>query len=150
MSQVTLPVADVISEDRYLAPVGTHCVLELYGCSSACLNDLALIKQALKDAATRANATLLSQIEHQFHPQGVTALALLAESHISIHTWPEAGYAAVDVFTCGEHTQPEVACQHLIETMQAKRHQLLKLPRRTSMMTVEEQQSSAPDFAAVY
>lgn len=150
MSQVSLLVADVATEDRYLAPVGTHCVLELYGCSSACLNDVVLIKQALKDAATRANATLLNQIEHQFHPQGVTALALLAESHISIHTWPEAGYAAVDVFTCGEHTKPEVACQHLIETMQAKRHQLLKLPRRTSIMTIEEQQAADLDVAAVF
>ena len=53
----------------------------------------------------------MHKIHHRFEPQGVTGLALLAESHISIHTWPESGYAAVDVFTCGDHTMPENACQ---------------------------------------
>jgi S-adenosylmethionine decarboxylase len=61
----------------------------------------------------------------------VTGLALLAESHISIHTWPESGYAAVDVFTCGDHTMPERACQVLIEELQSGHHKLTSFRRET-------------------
>ncbi len=68
-------------------------------------------------------------MSYEFSPYGVTALVLLAESHISIHTWPENGYLAVDVFTCGEHTEPEQACHYLVEAFQACSHVLLKLPR---------------------
>jgi S-adenosylmethionine decarboxylase len=91
--------------------VGKHCILELYDCEPARLDDEAFLRDTITTAAKRAGATLLNLITHRFQPQGVTGLALLAESHISIHTWPESGYAAVDVFTCGDHTMPERACQ---------------------------------------
>ena len=90
--------------------VGKHCILELYDCDPARLDDEAFLRTTITTAAKRAGATLLNLITHRFEPQGVTGLALLAESHISIHTWPESGYAAVDVFTCGDHTMPEQAC----------------------------------------
>jgi S-adenosylmethionine decarboxylase len=61
----------------------------------------------------------------------VTGLALLAESHISIHTWPESGYAAVDVFTCGDHTMPEKACLSLAEELGSRRHKLTSFRRET-------------------
>jgi S-adenosylmethionine decarboxylase len=70
----------------------------------------------------------------------------LGESHISIHTWPEAGYAAVDVFTCGRHTRPEAACEYLIDVFQARRYSLRKVPRRTAQPTLLEE---APDSAEV-
>ena len=89
--------------------VGKHCILELYDCDPARLDDEAFLRTTITTAAKRAGATLLNLITHSFEPQGVTGLALLAESHISIHTWPESGYAAVDVFTCGDHTMPEHA-----------------------------------------
>lgn len=117
-------------EDRSLVSVGIHCILELYDCPTDVLNEVVFIKQTLQEAAKIARSTLIGQIAHQFHPQGVTALALLAESHISIHTWPEIGYAAADVFTCGEHTKPEKACEYLVQTFRASKHSLLKLPRR--------------------
>ena len=69
--------------------VGTHCIIELYNCDSAKLDDEAFLRTAITSAAKRAGATLLNLITHRFEPQGVTGLALLAESHISIHTWPE-------------------------------------------------------------
>jgi S-adenosylmethionine decarboxylase len=119
--------------EKPLMNVGVHCVLELYDCSPEHLNDRPLIAQALREAAKLAESTLLGEVNHQFTPQGVTALALLAESHISIHTWPENGYAAVDVFTCGEHTKPEAACQYLAKVLQAGHHVLLKFPRRRMM-----------------
>ena len=111
--------------------VGKHCILELYACNQDRLNDEAFLRDAITEAAKRAGATLLHLVTHHFEPQGVTGLALLAESHISIHTWPESGYAAVDVFTCGDHTMPEKACQVLIEELEAGDHKLTSFRRET-------------------
>ena len=91
--------------------IGRHCILELYQCDHARLNDEAFIRTSITSSAKIAGATLINLVTHSFKPQGVTGLALLAESHISIHTWPEIGYAAIDVFTCGDHTMPEKACE---------------------------------------
>lgn len=112
--------------------IGRHCVLELYGCASELLNDRRLIANAIRDAAQLAGATVLEEICHAFTPQGVTAMALLAESHISIHTWPETGYAAADVFTCGDHTMPERACQHLAEILRPRSYELQQFERGRS------------------
>ena len=111
--------------------VGKHCILELYGCNSTRLNDEAFLRDTITSAAQRAGATLLNLITHRFDPQGVTGLALLAESHLSIHTWPESGYAAVDVFTCGDHTMPERACQVLATELLASSQKLTSFRRET-------------------
>jgi S-adenosylmethionine decarboxylase len=111
--------------------VGKHCILELYACDSARLDDEAFLRDTITAAAKRAGATLLNLITHRFDPQGVTGLALLAESHISIHTWPESGYAAVDVFTCGDHTMPERACAVLAAELGAASHKLTSFRRET-------------------
>ena len=100
--------------------IGRHCILELYQCDNAKLNDEAFIRTTMTSSAKIAGATLINLVTHSFKPQGVTGLALLAESHISIHTWPEIGYAAIDVFTCGEHTMPEKACNLLAKDFLAK------------------------------
>ena len=123
--------------------VGKHCILELYNCDSAKLDDEAFLRNAITSAAKRAGATLLNLITHRFEPQGVTGLALLAESHISIHTWPESGYAAVDVFTCGDHTMPERACQRLIADLQAGDHRLRSFRRQTPEALGEQQRQPA-------
>ncbi|MDJ0696585.1 adenosylmethionine decarboxylase [Mastigocoleus sp. MO_188.B34] len=112
-----------------LVPVGSHCILELYECPNHLLNDFEFISQALVEAVKEAKSTLLKEVTHQFEPYGITALALLAESHISVHTWPEIGYVAIDMFTCGEHAQPEKACNYLTKAFQANKHVLLTLPR---------------------
>jgi S-adenosylmethionine decarboxylase len=75
-------------------------------------------------------------MSHQFSPYGVTAIALLAESHISIHTWSEAGYAAIDVFTCGNVAKPEIACSYLIDALQAGNYYLQTIDRSTFSSTV--------------
>ena len=103
--------------------------MEMYDCPADRLDDVACVLQALRTAAKHARSTLLSERHHRFEPQGVTAIALLAESHISIHTWPELGYAAADVFTCGAHTDPAAACQTLVQLLGAERHDLRKLSR---------------------
>tara|TARA_B100000214_G_scaffold353066_1_gene308781 strand:+ start:734 stop:1201 length:468 start_codon:yes stop_codon:yes gene_type:complete len=111
--------------------IGKHYILELYGCEEGKLNDENYIKSILKLAASFSGATLLNLITHKFYPQGVTGLALLAESHISIHTWPEVGYAAVDVFTCGKHTMPDKACELLKRELFAQKFSLRTLRRET-------------------
>ena len=100
--------------------IGRHCILELYECDHEKLNDEAFIRTTITSSAKIAGATLMNLVTHSFKPQGVTGLALLAESHISIHTWPEIGYAAIDVFTCGDHTMPEKACKVLFKDFLAK------------------------------
>ena len=111
--------------------VGKHCILELCGCDSAKLDDEAFLRDTITSTAKRAGATLLHLITHHFDPQGVTGLALLAESHLSIHTWPESGYTAVDVFTFGDHTMPERACQVLMSELEAADHKLTSFRRET-------------------
>ncbi len=109
--------------------IGRHCILELYQCDHAKLNDEAFIRTTITSSAKIAGATLINLITHSFNPQGVTGLALLAESHISIHTWPEIGYAAIDVFTCGDHTMPEKACQLLSKDFLAKHFSFKNIAR---------------------
>lgn len=115
--------------DKALTPIGIHCILELYGCSRPLLKDPSFVQRSLREAATACESTLVGEMSHEFHPQGVTAVALLAESHITIHTWPELGYAAIDIFTCGAKTHPEKGCQHLIQVFEATSHCLKTLLR---------------------
>ncbi|WP_425059765.1 S-adenosylmethionine decarboxylase proenzyme [Sporomusa carbonis] len=89
--------------------IGKHLTIDMYGCTFDSLNNLDFIKTIMLAAVKEANMTLLDLSCHKFEPQGLTVLALLAESHMSIHTYPELGYAAVDVFTCGDHSRPDKA-----------------------------------------
>ena len=109
--------------------IGRHCILELYQCDHAKLNDEAFIRTTITSSAKVAGATLINLVTHSFKPQGVTGLALLAESNISIHTWPEIGYAAIDVFTCGDHTMPEKACKLLFKDLLAKNFSFKNIER---------------------
>ncbi len=110
---------------------GKHCILELYECDVLKLNDEAFIRTTITLASKVSGAKILNLITYRFHPQGVTGLALLAESHISIHTWPESRYAAIDVFTCGTNTIPEKACDFLKKEFFAKRFSLQTIRRQT-------------------
>ena len=96
-----------------------HILFTLKGCPYGLLNDEAHIRNVLANAATLSESTLIDISSHKFVPHGVTAVALLAESHISIHTWPEDGIAVCDVFTCGEKTSPRSAATYMYEAMGA-------------------------------
>ena len=100
--------------------IGKHVIYEMTDANPALLDDEEFVRNALVQAAEAAGATLLQLVSHKFEPQGVTAIALLAESHISLHSYPEYGYAAVDSFTCGEHTNPESACRSLKDSFESK------------------------------
>jgi len=87
-------------------PAGRHVLAELTGCPAVVLNDPASLEKSFRRCAEEGGATLVSSHFHHFSPQGVSGVVVIAESHVTVHTWPEHGYAAVDVFTCG---RPEVA-----------------------------------------
>ena len=97
-----------------------HILFTLKGCSHGLLDDESHIRNVLVHAAHLCESTLLDVSSHKFVPQGVTAIALLAESHISIHTWPEMGMAVCDVFTCGDHTVPRAGVTYMYEAMDAR------------------------------
>jgi len=124
--------------DEILIHQSKHLLLELYGCDREKLNDESFLRCILNRAAKLANATVLNLISNKFEPQGVTAIALLAESHISIHTWPESNYSAVDIFTCGKNMMPELASQYLIESLMAKEHSLRVIERNPPEAVLKE------------
>jgi S-adenosylmethionine decarboxylase len=112
--------------------------LELYGCDCEKLNDESFLRCILDRAAKLANATVLNLISNKFEPQGVTAIALLSESHISIHTWPESNYSAVDIFTCGQNMLPELASEYLIEALRAEEHFLRVIERNPPAAVINQ------------
>ena len=94
---------------------GRHFILEMWDCNREIVNDAEKIMQILSEAVNDAGATIIKQFYHEFDPPGITGVAILAESHISIHTWPKEGYVAVDLFTCGTQTDPKLAEKRLLE-----------------------------------
>ena len=126
------------SNDQKLNHQSKHLLLELYRCDSEKLNDESFLRCVLNRASKLANATVLNLISNKFEPQGVTAIALLAESHISIHTWPESNYSAVDIFTCGQNMMPDLASQYLIESLMAKEHSLRVIERNPPAAVLKE------------
>ena len=109
--------------------LGRHLLLELKDCNEEVLNDLGFLKECLKEAAAKCGATVVGESFYHFSPHGVSGVVNIAESHISIHTWPEYGYAAVDIFTCGDEVAPEKACQVIVERLESKNHASIELRR---------------------
>ena len=107
--------------------VGRHLVMELWDCQN--LNSPEIVERALLDIVEALNLTLLSLNVHPFSPIGVTGVAIVSESHVVIHTWPELGYTAVDVFTCGEQRNPEDAVPVLREHFAPERIQVMEMTR---------------------
>jgi len=99
--------------------LGLHLLLELKECNPKLLNDLDYVRQAMLLAAHEVGAHVVGECFHRFSPQGVTGILAIAESHISIHTWPEYGYAAADIFACGESFQPKAAAAVLVAQFEA-------------------------------
>ena len=101
--------------------LGRHLLLELYDCSAEALHSLESVKNAMVEAAKRAEATIIDVVFHEFNPFGISGVVVIAESHLSIHTWPEHRYAAVDIFSCGETLKPAEAANYLVEQFGASR-----------------------------
>ncbi len=108
--------------------MGKHYILNLYGCKFEDLDNLDLLLHLLIESAIICEATVLDKCYHKFQPQGVTAILLLAESHISIHTVPEKGEAYADVFTCSEK-DPVIGCHKIIEVLKPESYDLELISR---------------------
>ncbi|MDD2420937.1 MAG: adenosylmethionine decarboxylase [Heliobacteriaceae bacterium] len=93
--------------------LGRHVLAEVYGCDFNLLNDVHKVEEIMVNAALEAGAEIREFVFHKFSPQGVSGVVVISESHLAIHTWPELGYAAIDVFTCGDKVNPWDACQYM-------------------------------------
>ena len=109
--------------------LGRHLLLELKNCNAEVLNDLTIIRNCLTETAEQIGATVVNQSFHKFSPFGISGVVIVAESHLCIHTWPEYGYASVDVFTCGESIDPKRAINLLTEKFGSKESSFLELKR---------------------
>lgn len=118
--------------------LGRHMLLELFDCDLDKINNLENVKEALVEAARRAQCTIIDVLFHEFNPVGISGVVVIAESHLSIHTWPEYLYAAVDIFTCGEDSQPEVAANYLVEAFGSERATVVEMQRGMFMKTQAE------------
>ena len=98
--------------------LGIHLLLDLKECNPELLDDIQHIKQAMIGAADEAGGTIVGENFHKFNPRGVTGVIAIAESHLCIHTWPEHGYAAADIFTCGSGFKPRKAADLIIQRLQ--------------------------------
>jgi S-adenosylmethionine decarboxylase len=109
--------------------LGRHLLCEYHGCDRARLNQPETIRTELVRAVTLAGATPLHEVVHAFSPHGVTGVVVIAESHFAIHTWPEHGFAAVDLFTCGDTVDPYQAFEHLRAALAAESHSVVEIRR---------------------
>ena len=117
-------------------------MVEYHGCDPAVLDDADLLREVMEAAALNANASIVQTVVHRFTPQGASVVVVIEESHLSIHTWPEVGYAAVDFYTCGE-CDPILAHEVLVERLRATDSEIVVLHRglqteATSVMLVEK------------
>jgi len=109
--------------------LGRHILLDLYNCESESLNNVETLEKILEKSAREAKATILQKSFHKFNPHGISGFILIAESHLSIHVWPEYRYAAIDIYTCGNKALPEKAMEVLIAELKPKSFSVIKHDR---------------------
>lgn len=109
--------------------LGRHLLVELSDCDRALLNDQERLETAMCEAVRLSGATIVETVFHRYNPQGISGVVVIAESHMSLHTWPEYGYAAVDFFTCGDTVDPYKAHEHLKRLLCAGHAQVREIRR---------------------
>ena len=111
------------------AALGQHTLVEFERCDAVILADCAAVRRILLTAAERAHATVVTDTFHMFSPHGVSGVVVIAESHLTVHTWPEHGYAAVDIFTCGRIIQPQLMVDYIGQQVRAGSTKTLTVAR---------------------
>ena len=109
--------------------LGKHLIVEFHGCDPAVLNDPETCQSHFLEAVRLSGATIIQPFFHQFSPHGVSGVVVIAESHFSVHTWPEYGYCAVDIFTCGEEIRSDAALDHLRRALRAGHYSVVEFKR---------------------
>jgi S-adenosylmethionine decarboxylase proenzyme len=112
-----------------LKALGRQLLVEFYECDPRILNNREKIRDALRQAAVEAGATIVTDVFHEFSPHGISGVVVIAESHLAIHTWPEFDFAAVDLFTCGDDVIPNRAMTYLQKALRADRLSIVELQR---------------------
>jgi S-adenosylmethionine decarboxylase proenzyme len=112
-----------------MTSLGRHLLCEYHGCDREILDHPERIRAELLAAVTRSGATPIHDFVHSFTPHGVTGIVVIAESHFAIHTWPEYGFAAVDLFTCGDTVDPYAAFELLGTSLRAATHSVVEMRR---------------------
>ncbi len=112
-----------------LKMLGRHLLIEYYNCNEEILKDHNLVEKHMNEAAKISGATIVNSVFHHFNPYGVSGAVIIQESHLSIHTWPEYGYAAVDVFTCGDNVNPWDAFEYLEKAFESQKSESSEEPR---------------------
>ncbi len=118
--------------------MGRHVIAELWECNIDKLNDMGLIEQIFVDAALKAGAEIREVTFHKFAPHGVSGAVIISESHLTIHSFPEHGYASIDVYTCGSIIDPNVAVLHIVESLEAKTYEKLEISRGMGPVKVNQ------------
>ena len=119
-----------------VSTAGRHIILDVWGVDKNVLDDMTTIAHLLKTAAQQAQATVLNSYFHEFEPTGITGMVVIAESHIAIHTWPEDGYASIDVYTCGENSFPQRAVDHILNELKCAKYNMVDVLRGIEKVTV--------------
>ena len=109
--------------------LGQHVLAEFFECDSNILNNIDKVEKYMIDAALECGATIVQKCFHMFNPYGVSGVVIISESHLAIHTWPELGYAAVDLFTCGTKCDPKIAYEFLKKKFNSKKASFTELKR---------------------
>ncbi|MBI9070855.1 MAG: polyamine aminopropyltransferase [Melioribacteraceae bacterium] len=112
-----------------MAALGQHILVEFSGCTPEIMNNVSVIEKEMVEAAQKSGATVINSTFHHFSPYGVSGVVVIQESHLAIHTWPEYGYAAVDLFTCGDGVDTWIAFDHLKKIFNAQNYSALELKR---------------------
>ncbi|MDD3593388.1 MAG: adenosylmethionine decarboxylase [Candidatus Gastranaerophilales bacterium] len=131
-------------EKQVTGYLGRHILAEFFDCNPNVLNNLELIEKKMTDAAVACGATVVQTCFHMFNPHGVSGVVIISESHLAIHTWPELGYAAVDLFTCGENCDPKVAYEFLKNAFNSKSGSYSEL--RRGLLQTSDLVSKAPFY----
>ena len=117
------------SDQGHVGVLGYHTLFELYDCDRLILNQLDQVREILLEAARLGNATIINNTFHQFSPQGISGVVVIAESHLAVHTWPEHGYAAIDLFSCSDKIDTARIEGHLRLAFHSRRLEKIVLHR---------------------
>lgn len=126
---ITSPFTSMTENGKTQIHLGQHVLAEFFECDPNILNNVHLVEKLMIEAALECGATIVQKCFHMFNPYGVSGVVIIAESHLAIHTWPELGYAAVDLFTCGDKCDPKVSYEYLKKMFNSKKALYKELKR---------------------
>ena len=119
----------IMKQEYSMETLGRHVIAELWGCNQQLLDNVEMTEKVMVDAALDAGADIREVTFHKFTPQGISGVVVISESHLTIHTFPEHGYASVDVYTCGETIDPNIAVKAIAEYLEAETIDSVEIPR---------------------